>query len=69
MFKVNNKDTRTKPVPFVVNLFYTLWKYFTPFSSVSIVNLEQVNAGWVTDEVWTCLLPSIDFVFLSTNLK
>ena len=30
MFKVNNKDTRT---------------YFTPFSSVSIVNFEQVNAG------------------------
>ena len=31
MFKVNNKDTRT---------------YFTPCSSVSIVNFEQVNAGW-----------------------
>ena len=32
MFKVNNKDTRT---------------YFTPFSSVSIVNFEQINAGLV----------------------
>ena len=31
MFKVNNKDTRT---------------YFTTYSSVSIVNFEQVNAGW-----------------------
>ena len=36
MFKVNNKDTRTAP----------LWTYFTPFSSVSIVNFELVNAGW-----------------------
>ena len=32
MFKVNNKDTRT---------------YFTPCSSVPIVNFEHVNAGWV----------------------
>ena len=32
MFKVNNKDNRT---------------YFTLCSSVSIVNFEQVNAGWV----------------------
>ena len=31
MFKVNKKDTRT---------------YFTPCSSVSIVNFEQVIAGW-----------------------
>ena len=30
MFKVNNKDTRT---------------YFTPCSSVSIVNFEHLNAG------------------------
>ena len=35
MFKVNNKDTRTTP-------------YFTPCSSVSIVNFEQVDAGWNT---------------------
>ena len=31
MFKVNNKDTRTTPYG----------------SSVSFVNFEQVNAGWV----------------------
>ena len=30
MFKVNNKDTGTKP----------------PCSSVSIVNIEHVTAGW-----------------------
>ena len=35
MFKVNNKDTRTTP-------------YFTPCFSVSIVNFEQVDAGWNT---------------------
>ena len=35
MFKVNNKDTRTTPVA-----------YFTPRSSVSIVNFEHVIAGW-----------------------
>ena len=33
MFKVNNKDNRTRP-------------YFTPCSSVSIVNFEHVNADW-----------------------
>ena len=33
MLKVNNKDTRTTT-------------YFTPGSSASIVNCEQVNAGW-----------------------
>ena len=27
-------------------LYYQLWTYFTPCSSVSIVNFEQVNAGW-----------------------
>ena len=34
MFKVNNKNTRT---------------YFTPFSSVSIVDFEQLNISWVMD--------------------
>ena len=35
MFKVNNKETRTTPMPF-----------FIPCSSVSIVNFEQTNANW-----------------------
>ena len=35
MFKVNNKDNRTTPLT-----------YFTACSSVSIVNLEHVIAGW-----------------------
>ena len=33
MFKVNNKDTRT---------------YFTPCSSVSVVNFEHVIADWAS---------------------
>ena len=37
MFKVNNKDTRKTPMA-----------YFKSCSSVSIVNFEQVNTGWVT---------------------
>ena len=32
MFKVNNKDNK-------------LWTYFTPCSSVSIVDFKQVNTG------------------------
>ena len=36
MFKVNNKDTRTTPIA-----------YFTPCPSVSTVNFEKVNVGWV----------------------
>ena len=49
MFKVNNKDSRTMPLaPFGV--FIVKFEYiFTPCSSVSIVNFEQVNAGWETD--------------------
>ena len=38
MLKVNNKDTRTMPLAYKT--------YLTPCSSVSIVNFEQVNAGW-----------------------
>ena len=34
VFKANNKDTRTTP----------------PYSSVSIFDFEQVNAGWVKDK-------------------
>ena len=36
MFKVNNNNTRT-----------TSMTYFTPFSSVSFIDFEQVNVSWV----------------------
>ena len=41
MFKVNNKDTRMTPGVVLVSL-----KYFTPCSSVSIVNFKYVNTDW-----------------------
>ena len=47
MFKVNNKDTRTTPLPSFWCLYCWLWTYFTP-CSVSIFNFEQVNADWVS---------------------
>ena len=60
MFKVNNRNTRTKceicskltikvPERHQASfwcLYCWLWTYFTPYSSVSTVNFEQVNAGW-----------------------
>ena len=58
MFKVSNKDTRATPKvnnkDTRMSLLLTL-TYFTPCSSVSIVNFEQVNASWVTPEaaIWT----------------
>ena len=52
MFKVNNKGTRTTPLAsfwcFIVNF---VWTYFTPCSSVSFVNFEQVNANWVACKI------------------
>ena len=45
MFRVNNKDTRTTS---------------TPFSSVSIVEVEQVNVSWVAAQIlnysYACIL-------------
>ena len=38
------KGTQT-PLASFWHLYCELWTYFTPFSSVSIVNFEQVNAG------------------------
>ena len=38
MFKVNNRNTRTR---------CETCSYFTPCSGVSTVNCEQTNADWV----------------------
>ena len=61
MFKVNNRNTRTRREICSKLTIKTLeqrhWHcfgvfiddfehYFTPYSSASIVNFEQVNAGW-----------------------
>ena len=45
MFKVSNKET-----VFIVKT------YFTPFSGVSFVNFEQLNASWVKDSVFGSVL-------------
>ena len=57
MFKVNIRNTMTRceisskitiktPVALFWCVYCSLLTYFTPCSSVSIVNFEQVNAGW-----------------------
>ena len=44
MLKVNNKDTGTISI---TSMFLLLTStYFRPFSSVSIVDFEQVNVSW-----------------------
>ena len=45
MFKVNNRNTRT--ICEICSKLTIKIPYFTPCSSVSTVNFEQVNAGWV----------------------
>ena len=47
MFKFNSKDAITTPLASFWCLHCYLQTYFTTCSSVSIVNFEQVNAGWV----------------------
>ena len=51
MFQVNNRNTRTRrEICSKLTIKYNKYNkitYFTPFSSVFIVNFEQVNAGWV----------------------
>ena len=46
LFKVNNKDTRTTSMTSFWCLYRQLWKDFTYSSGVSIVDFEQVKAGW-----------------------
>ena len=50
MFKGNNKDTKTTPLAsyFIFHILYRT--YFTPCSSVSIVNFEHVIANWVEEK-------------------
>ena len=46
-FKVNNKNTRTTAVTSFWCCYCQLWTDFTHCSGVSIVDFEQINAGWV----------------------
>ena len=57
MFKVNNKNNRTKceicskltPMSSFSCLYCYLWTYFTLYSSVSIGNFEHVITAWVLE--------------------
>ena len=44
LLKVNNASTKTWCE--IWCLYCSLWTYFTPCSSVSIVNFKDVTAGW-----------------------
>ena len=69
MFKVNNKDTKTAPFVFIVNSEHISYLSF----SVSIVNFEQVNAGWETSlsqwrsMLFVALIESFCFFFFSVD--
>ena len=51
MFKVNNRNTRTRREICSKLTIKTAeprrWRCFTPCSSVAMVNFEQVNVSWV----------------------
>ena len=49
MFKVNNKNTRTRQYGrgVVLVFFIVNFQHIKPFSSVSFVDFEQVNFSWV----------------------
>ena len=44
MFKVNNKDTRTTLLALALLLTLSIFHFF---SSVSIIDFEQVNVCWI----------------------
>ena len=45
MFKINNRNARTRSMTSLWYIHLQLSTYFTVFSSVSIVDLEQVNVS------------------------
>ena len=58
MFKVDNKKTRMTPMSVIlVSLLLTL----NIFHTVSIVNIEQVNAGWESLPYVTWMINICDF--------
>ena len=48
MFKLKSKDTRKTPLSLFWCLYFWVWTYFTPCSSISIFNFEHVITGWDT---------------------
>ena len=71
MFKVNNRNTRTwceTCSELTIKIPERSLTYFTPYSSVSIVNFEQVNAGWGICR-YVSSFSYIDFVKLSGKIE
>ena len=70
MFKVNNRNTRTR-CEIRSKLTIKTAEYFRPCFSVSIVNFEKVNADW--DELYAVSQSSLTscpkFDFLILDLK
>ena len=64
MFKVNNKDSRTKSMTFLLtlNIFYF-------YSSVSIVNFEKINVWWVGKEISLHVPVLLPRLFVLINQK
>ena len=55
MFTVNNKNARTTSMTSFW-CFHQLGACFTSFSSVSIVDFEQVNANWLLWNLYTDII-------------
>ena len=54
LLKVNNRNITTRcEIGVVLVLYCYLCTYFTPCSSVSIINFEQVIAAWANKSFWT----------------
>ena len=49
LFKVGNNDTRTWSLTSFWCLNRQFWTYFTHCSGVSIIDFDQVNAGYISD--------------------
>ena len=74
MFNVSNRKTRTRceicskltiktqerRLALFWCLYCWLWTFFTPCSSVSVVNLEQVNADWAGRGIFRTLPNNLD---------
>ena len=70
MFKVNNRNTRTRcEICSKLTIKTPERRYFTPYSSVSIVNFGQINAGWEDVNGFKSAGPVSSFSFVLTVKK
>ena len=62
MFKVNKKKHQNV-IDVVLVFLLLLWTYLTTFSSVSIVDFEQVNVSWVVHQLFI----NINYIILQQS--